>query len=755
MDTQSNDRHKIRFVRHVFLLCVILIACIMVIVTQRVVNQGMRNHQLQMVEMVTSRITENMNHYFQGQWDNIQHIRTTLMQHSFENQEEILDYLGNEEDSLRGSYEDLLLLLIDEKGFYYSADAGRIALWRSPNTAYASSELDREQSVSLNSLAELSSRSKEYLCFTKKLKEPITATDGSCFTHIILASDKSVFDIDLSLSSFGTITDVFVMNGQGKTINAQQLTTDLAKTYNLIKTLEQAEFFIGDSYEEVKTALTVNASATSMIGFDGEEYYLSFQYMGVEDWYTVFLISQYDMRSNVTRIMYDMSLGLAIGFVLMGIVLSAFLLYNTRLYLAEERRSKEELRLAMEAADQANRAKSEFLSRMSHDIRTPLNGIIGMAHMAEAKSDDKAIVMECLKKIRSASTHLQTLVNEVLDISRIESGKVTVHTELMNLHESLSIVHDIVESRALSRGQTYEPDLSGIIHPFVTCDINLLSQILLNLLGNSVKYTPEGGHIRFTVFEDEAGDTESVIKDEAGDTESTGNTGDSAEIQQARYHFIIEDNGIGMKPEFLERIYERFSQESIGARSSYEGTGLGMSIVKEFTDLLGGVITIESEVNVGTRFEVIFTFPFQEQVPEDAAVEAGSPDERKAYHVLLAEDNDINREIAQFMLTENGMTCVAVENGQQLVDTFAGSALHTFDAIMTDIRMPVMDGLEAARAVRALEREDAKSIPIIAITANAYNDDNQLSLDAGMNAHLTKPLKEDQILKTLEQLCRI
>lgn len=730
METQNNNPYKEKVIRYALVLCIILIACVMVFTTQSVVNQGMRNHQLQMVDMVTSRITENMNHYFQGQWEYMQYVRNTLAHRSFTDEDEILKCLGEEEESLKEIYNELLLLLIDEEGFYYSADGGKIALWRSPNTAFASTELDREKSVSISSLAELSTESREYLCFTKKMEEPLTAPDGSCFTHMVLATDNSVFNIDLSLASFGTITDVFVMNCDGKTINSQNLNTDLARAYNLVKTLEKAEFFIGNTYEELKMALPEHKNITSMIGFDGKEYYISFQYMGVEEWYAVFLVDQHDMSSNVSQVMYHMSLILAVGFILMAILLAGFLLYNARIYLAEERRNKEQLRIAMEDAKQANQAKSEFLSRMSHDIRTPLNGIIGMTDMAEAKADDPQVFKECLRKIRSASTHLQTLVNEVLDISRIESGKVKVNEEQINLYESMRVVHDIVESRAASRNQIYETDFDGIIHPFVISDTNLLTQILLNLLGNSLKYTPEGGRIKFTIFEE------------------------AVDAKSAKYHFIVEDNGIGMKPEFLEHIYERFSQEAISARSSYEGTGLGMTIVKEFVDLLGGTIRIESEVNVGTKFEVVLTFPFFEETEERVPDDVDFSEEKRCYHILLAEDNDINREIATFILTENGMTCVAVEDGQKLVDVFSRSALNEFDAIMTDIRMPVLDGLEAAKAIRALEREDAGTIPIIAMTANAYNDDKELSFNAGMNAHLTKPLEADKILKTLNQLCR-
>lgn len=732
MDSQNRYPHKLKWIRVIFTICVIVLACIMVLMTQRVVNSGMRQHQLQMLDMVTGRITENMNSYFRQQWNNIQYVRNTMGQRSFADEEELLSALGEGTETLRESHRDLYLFLIDDEGFYYSADAGKVAYWRSPNTAFASTELDREKSVSISSLDELNTESREYLCFTKKLETALTAADGSHFTHMVLATDKSIFDIDLSLASFGTITDAFVMNSKGKTVNAQQLNTELAKTYNLVKTLEKADFFLGNTYEELKTALTDHTNVVSMIGFDQHNYYISFQSMGIEDWYAVFLVDQHDMNSSVSQTMYQMSLWLTLGFVMMGIAIIAYLLYTGRLHLTEERRTKEQLRLSMEAAKQANLAKSEFLSRMSHDIRTPLNGIIGMTDMAEvkAKSDDGTALMECLRKIRSASRHLQTLVNEVLDISRIESGMVVVNAEQLNLQTSLSVVNDIIESRALSRNQSYEMDLSGIIHPYVMADSNLLNQILLNLLGNSVKYTPEGGHIRFTVFE------------EAIDQKS------------AAYHFIIADDGIGMKPEFLERIYERFSQESISARSSYEGTGLGMAIVKEFVDLLGGTIAIESEVQVGTTFEVVLTFPVLEQTETSVTEEPDEQESAHAYHILLAEDNNINREIAIFILTENGMSCEVAENGQQLVDMFSRSAPDEFDAIVTDIRMPVMDGLEAARMIRGLEREDAGTIPIIALTANAYDNDRALSQQVGIDAHLTKPLQAELILKTLKQLCR-
>ena len=256
VNTQKEKKslRRTRVIRYAFILCAVLIACVMVFMTQAVVNRGMRNHQLQMVEMVASRINENMNHYFQGQWDNIRHVRNTLEQRVFTDQK------GNPGLSRQrgGFHADQLSGAAApahrRRGLYYSADAGKIALWRSPNTAYASSELDREESVSISSLAELDSEATEYLCFTRRLEEPVTALDGSRFTHMVLATDKSIFDIDLSLASFGTITDAFVMNSQGKIINAQQASTELAKAYNLVKTLEQAEFSIGNTYDELKAA---------------------------------------------------------------------------------------------------------------------------------------------------------------------------------------------------------------------------------------------------------------------------------------------------------------------------------------------------------------------------------------------------------------------------------------------------------------------------------------------------------------------
>lgn len=728
MNIQKDNPHRIKMIRYSLMSVIILVACAMVVTTQKIVNQGMKNHQLQMVDMVTLRIAGNMNNYFQGQWDNIQYVQNLLKYRSFTSEAEVLSYLDEQEESMKFSYDAFLLLLIDNNGFYYSSEAGKIALWRSPNTAFASTELDRDKSVSINSLAEVSSQSKEYLCFTKKLETPIVASDGSCFTHMVLATDDSIFDIELSLSSFGKITDAFVINSEGKTINAQEINTDLAKTYNLVKTLENANFFMGNTYEDLLTSLPKHKNIASMIEYSNQSYYITFQYMGIEDWYTVFLVDQQDIQSNIRQIMYNMSIWLAVGFVLIGIALSTLLLYNTRIYLHKERKNKEQLRIAMEKAKQADQAKSEFLSRMSHDIRTPLGGIIGMTDMAKASVDDKTVLLECLRKISSASKHLQTLVNEVLDIARIESGKISVNNEPINIFEMLSVVNDIIESRTINRKQTYETDFSGVIHSSIISDVNLLKQILLNLLGNSVKYTKEGGCIKFKVFEE-------VVDDKT-----------------AKYHFIIEDNGIGMKPEFLEHVYERFTQEAVNARSSYEGTGLGMAIVKEFVDLLKGTINIESEVDVGTKFEVVFNFP----ISCDIHTKESDDKEyyvKKAWHILLAEDNEINREIAMFMLSNNGMTCVAVDDGQQLVDMFEASDMNEFDAIMTDIRMPVLNGLDAIKTIRNMDREDAKTIPCIAITANAYSDDKDIALAAGINAHLAKPLDAEQVIKTLNILC--
>ena len=403
----------------------------------------------------------------------------------------------------------------------------------------------------------------------------------------------------------------------------------------------------------------------------------------------------------------------------------------TKLVL-EERNRQQELKKAKEAAERANVAKTSFLSRMSHDIRTPLNGIIGLLKIDEQHADNRELVDANREKIRVSADHLQSLINDVLQMSKLENGEFNLEYEALDLNQLSRDVLTIVEMRAAEAGITleYGKDSDEVKYPYVYGSALHLRQIFVNVYSNAIKYNHVGGRI-MTHFK------------------LLGQEGD-----QVRYEWQISDTGIGMKPEFLEHIFEPFAQERTDARSIYRGTGLGMAIVKSLIDRMGGTIEVTSEEGVGSTFRIKLSFRIaakEELIEKKERLKEGSVE---GLHLLMAEDNELNAEIAKLQLEEAGAEVTVVKDGQKAVELFEKLPAATFDAILMDIMMPVMDGLSATRAIRALEREDAGEIPIIAMTANAFEEDEKKSLEAGMNAHLSKPLKIELVVATIADLVK-
>ena len=390
--------------------------------------------------------------------------------------------------------------------------------------------------------------------------------------------------------------------------------------------------------------------------------------------------------------------------------------------LLEEKRLLEEKVLQ---AENANKTKTAFLSHMSHDIRTPMNGIIGMTGIAIKNFDDKDRVMDCLKKIDRSSEHLISLLNDILDMSRIESGKVALNHEVMDIREVVEHCTLITESLLVHRKIELVREIAAFKNPMLLGDELHLRQILINILGNAVKFTPDGGKIYFQVREISEGNGKAV------------------------YHFEIEDTGIGMKQSFVEKIWESFSQENTGNYSNQKGTGLGMAITKKLVDLMQGTITVESEQGVGSRFVIEISFDLVSNYYKQPKTVQQSDIDLKGWKILLVEDNEINMEIAKIMLEDEYIDVTTAENGQLAVNIFNNSPQNMFDAILMDIRMPVMGGLSATKTIRALPRRDAATVPIIAMTANAYAEDIRRTRKAGMTAHLTKPIRQNELYETL------
>ncbi len=394
----------------------------------------------------------------------------------------------------------------------------------------------------------------------------------------------------------------------------------------------------------------------------------------------------------------------------------------------KEEESQRKLLAAKQEAENANKAKTDFLLRMSHDIRTPMNGIIGMLDIAERNREDISKRDDCLKKVRESAQVLLELINEVLDMNKLESGKVVLEHIPFDMKKISESVYILINRQAEIRGIEIIEEDCWISHYRLIGSPVHYKRIMTNILSNAIKYNKENGKIYVTCKE----------------LSCDGNT--------VNMEFKCRDTGIGMSQEFVKHIFEPFEQENMTARSQYGGTGLGMAITKNLTDKMGGSITAESEKGTGTTFRVIIPFEIDKNKPEnELAVTETETASIRGFRILVAEDNDLNMEIVKFLLEEEGAEVLRSRNGREAVEAFEKSAEYEIDAILMDVMMPVMDGHEATRAIRSMERPDAKQIPIIAMTASAFAEDRIAAKEAGMNAHLAKPLDVKLVIRTISQ----
>lgn len=398
--------------------------------------------------------------------------------------------------------------------------------------------------------------------------------------------------------------------------------------------------------------------------------------------------------------------------------------------------SRDALEGALVAANDANAAKTRFLSQMSHDIRTPLNGIIGMTEIAADNVDDPVRVTDALEKISTSSDHLLTLINDILDLNRIESGKMKIAHDPTDIRETIGQCIEVLKSSVINRKLEVVTEVEPIESPFVLTDALHIRQILINLISNAVKFTPDGGRVVFRVA-----------------------SHPDAKERNLLCRFEVADTGIGMGKEFQEQIFEAFVQEdAFDARTQFKGSGLGMAIVKQFVDMLEGTIEIESEPDMGTT--VIVELPLEidrewRRLREaDGDEDASSEFDMDGLRILLVEDNPINREVAQVLLEGRGAIVETAVDGRVAVERFMASEPDEYQCILMDVMMPNMDGYEATEAIRELDRPDAKRVPIIAMTANAFAEDVRAALDSGMDAHVAKPIDLRTLLQTLAKLIR-
>ncbi len=439
-----------------------------------------------------------------------------------------------------------------------------------------------------------------------------------------------------------------------------------------------------------------------------------------------------------TEVFHNLPFGVISVIFFYFLMFSIFWFWTYRTNLAHRKQEQEkdekykaELLIAAKKAEAANEAKTEFLQRMSHDIRTPINGICGLVNMADHYADDMERQTEYRTKVKEASNLLLELVNDVLDMSKLESGEIVLEEIPFNLSSISREVFVVIEQMAAEQNIRVAWEKKEITHRDFIGSPGYVKRVMMNILSNAVKYNKENGQIYVSCVEIP-----------------------SEQPEMTTMEFVCRDTGIGMAEEFQKHIFEPFAQEHTGSRAKFAGTGLGMAISKKLVEEMGGTITFESKKGVGSTF--VIRVPFKIDLDADKREESKDVSEKsiKGMHVLLAEDNELNMEIAEFLLQNEGAEVTKAWNGQEIVELFRKSEAGEFDVILMDIMMPIINGYEAAKRIRSLDREDAKKIPIIAMTANAFTEDRIRAKEAGMDEHVAKPIDVELLIKVIHKLVK-
>ena len=582
--------------------------------------------------------------------------------------------------------------------------------------------------------------------------------NGETYTAIGTLYDHSKLDSMLSVKSYNGNAYLFMLDNDGNITYTNQKEDKFFRNYFLLKHLKGDQAITEEEADSLQKKLDGREQGVELLGSD-KPYYLG--YCPIENNNTMLIcIVEKSVVDNVLRdyqktIVFETIL--MAGFILL---LFAGLFYSiSRRSLAEqkaeyEKRNNEIQTLAMkemeesnkklkkakdittealQTAENANKAKTDFLSNMSHDIRTPMNAIIGMTSLIRHDAGNKAKVIEYADKIDISSQHLLGIINDVLDMSKIEAGKTVFKYTDFSILDFITELNTIFHSQIDEKNQTLTIIKENIRHEWVNGDQVHLMQIFSNLVSNAVKYTQEGGKIQFLVEECE---TKSSV--------------------YAKYRFLVSDNGMGMSADFKDTIFDAFTRAESSMTNKIQGTGLGMAITKNLVEAMGGTIDVKSELGQGSCFEVLIDL----RIAEDRFVSSAEQAEKdepagnvlKGMRFLCAEDNELNAEILMELLKIEGAECTICENGKRVLEAFEQSAPGDYDMILMDVQMPVMNGYEATKAIRRSSHELAKTIPIIAMTANAFSEDIQHSLAAGMNAHVSKPVEMKVLEKTIRSI---
>ena len=733
----NNKIYKKLFVGFGFVIIVLILT--LFVMSQTYIQNLVYHERLSQMEEVTHQMFRNLEDVIDNHWNEVDVQCNYLYCTPLKTDTDLYRYLKKLSELSNYHEKQVELIAVDSAGHYYT-EHGRMGLMR--GMTYLESAPQRVSYVA-NSLTVDDSR----MVFLNQLSTPITLqSEIGEITLRYFGTSQSMTQLNdyFRCDAYENNNSVYVLDNDGfKLFNAND--TELLKGHNVYTVLSQMSYLHGSSFAEAKVRLARTGSCYSNAVLDGTEYFYALKQMENAQWTLAFLVPAEYVAVNTQKLVSLVTaiiIGFAVVFSITAVLVGWFLLrekqqrelraekeanlrleqYNIQLTQAndEMRRAQDAAAEALKSAERASKAKTDFLSNMSHDIRTPMNAIIGITTLMKNELHEPEKLAEHLGKLESSGQLLLGIINDILDMSRIESGKTTLSIKKMNLPQQIDQLDSIIRQQAGQSCQTFTVS-THLQHENVLADPNRLNQVLMNILSNAVKYTPNGGHIRFEVDE--------LPRNE----------------HYARYRFVVQDDGIGMSEEFQKTLFDPFTREEKSGTNKVQGTGLGMAITKSIVDLMGGSISVESASGKGTRFEVVLEFPIDAEADHAQQVQA-LPEEAEetsplsGMKFLCAEDNAINAEILEMLLETKGASCTICPNGQEIVDAFANVKPGEYDMILMDVQMPVMDGLEATRRIRNGENPLGRIIPILAMTANAFLEDMQKSKEAGMDAHLSKPV---------------
>ena len=729
---------------------IIVLILTLFVMSQTYIQNLVYHERLSQMEEVTHQMFHSLEDVIDNHWDEVNVQCNYLYYTPLETDTDLYRYLKKLSELSNYHEKQIELIAVDAAGRYYT-EYGHTGLLREMN--YLENAPQRVSYVS-NSLTVDDSR----MVFLKQLSTPITLqseTGEITLRYFGISQSMTQLNDYFRCDAYENNNSVYVLDNNGfKLFNAND--TELLKGHNVYTVLSQMSYLHGSSFAVAKERLARTGSCYSNAVLDGTEYYYALKQMENAQWTLAFLVPAEYVAVNTQKlvnIVMVVIVGFATVFSIMTVIAGWFLLrekqqrklqaeketnlrleqYNIQLTQAndEMRRAQTVAAEALHAAERASQAKTDFLSNMSHDIRTPMNAIVGLTTLMKNELDQPERLAEHLHKLESSGQLLLGIINDILDMSRIESGKTTLNVEPMHLPQQLDQLSTMIRAQANEKAQTFTVS-THLRHENLLADPTRLNQVLMNILSNAVKYTPKGGHIRFEV--------EELPRNE----------------HYAKYQFTVQDDGIGMSEAYQKTLFDPFTREERSGTNKVQGTGLGMAITKNIVDLMGGSIHVESTTGKGTRFEVVLEFPIDtaaDAVPKAQALPEEPEDVSPlcGMNFLCAEDNAINAEILELLLESKGAHCKIYPNGQELVDAFADVKPGEYDMILMDVQMPVMDGLEAARRIRSSENPLGRVIPILAMTANAFLEDMQKSKEAGMDEHLSKPVDISALEQTVKR----